>query len=363
MDEDEDGGEGNSAASVLKASHTQRHSRHHWRYSKEEDKRQQPQQQQQQHCGGNCLRRRYQWKQQQQQQQQQQVISTSGVPFFMAEPLPEPEAMVAASSSSSRTTTTSRPPRLTTTTSASTTIHPHNPQEIEFYRNYNPMDGVVTATVLGGFFAFVCLLVLYKTKCKPMWKNRRKRLTNTPATHSVVETEPAAGGGTGIIPQGTANYCQNQPTLGLVVEGQQQQAIISDDILEEDEEEDYEFIPLRSVFAASEGGDQEGCGSVGVGGAGEDVEEDIYFLDEFGNYVFPVDYEEEAGYGEEGGLESGDVSAAARSCCSCPHEEGGLATRLRRQSQVRSNNIGGGDSAEKRSLWRQTHTSVPGSGS
>ncbi len=42
----------------------------------------------------------------------------------------------------------------------------------DFYKNYDPMEGVLTAVVLGGFFAFVCLLVMYKTKCKPMWKNR-----------------------------------------------------------------------------------------------------------------------------------------------------------------------------------------------
>ena len=56
-----------------------------------------------------------------------------------------------------------------------------------FYKNYDSREGVVTAIVLGGFFIFVSLLVLYKTKCKPMWKNRKKRLTNTPVTHSVVE--------------------------------------------------------------------------------------------------------------------------------------------------------------------------------
>ena len=43
-------------------------------------------------------------------------------------------------------------------------------REIEqYYKNYDAMDGLVTAIVLGGFFAFVCLLVIYKTKCKPMW--------------------------------------------------------------------------------------------------------------------------------------------------------------------------------------------------
>jgi hypothetical protein len=58
-----------------------------------------------------------------------------------------------------------------------------------FYKNYDAMEGALTAVVLGGFFAFVCLLVMYKTKCKPMWQNRRKRLTTTPATASVGELD------------------------------------------------------------------------------------------------------------------------------------------------------------------------------
>ena len=47
-------------------------------------------------------------------------------------------------------------------------------EEAEFYSSYKPMEGVMTALVLGGFFVFVCLLVLYKTQCKPMWKNRQE---------------------------------------------------------------------------------------------------------------------------------------------------------------------------------------------
>ena len=78
-----------------------------------------------------------------------------------------------------------------------------------FYKTYDPYEGALTAIVLGGFFAFVCLLVMYKTKCKPMWKNRRKRLTTTPATASVAEIEEqvAVGGGTQAMlnPDGAAN--------------------------------------------------------------------------------------------------------------------------------------------------------------
>ena len=63
----------------------------------------------------------------------------------------------------------------------------------EFYKSYDAYEGALTAIVLGGFFAFVCLLVMYKTKCKPMWKNRRKRLTTTPATASVAELDDPIG--------------------------------------------------------------------------------------------------------------------------------------------------------------------------
>ena len=78
----------------------------------------------------------------------------------------------------------------------------------EFYKNYDAMEGALTAIVLGGFFAFVCLLVMYKTKCRPMWKNRRKRLTTTPATASVAEID---GGDTG-LPGGLPGGQARRPT-------------------------------------------------------------------------------------------------------------------------------------------------------
>lgn len=37
----------------------------------------------------------------------------------------------------------------------------------EYYRTYEPLTGVRIAATLGGFFGFICLMVLYKTKCKP----------------------------------------------------------------------------------------------------------------------------------------------------------------------------------------------------
>ena len=87
------------------------------------------------------------------------------------------------------------------------------PRDIkDFYKSYDAYEGALTAIVLGGFFAFVCLLVMYKTKCKPMWKNRRKRLTTTPATASVAELDdqmiPGGTGGGSCQPM-TGNGGQN----------------------------------------------------------------------------------------------------------------------------------------------------------
>ena len=58
-------------------------------------------------------------------------------------------------------------------------------EEEEFYRTYKPMEGIMTALVLGGFFVFVCLLVVYKTQCKPMWKNRDGRTDPIDRTSSL----------------------------------------------------------------------------------------------------------------------------------------------------------------------------------
>ena len=154
----------------------------------------------------------------------------------------------------------------------------------EFYKNYDPMEGALTAVVLGGFFAFVCLLVMYKTKCKPMWKNRRKRLTTTPATASVAELDEQQGSGlTGqtapVIQQQFENDCQFD--------------------MEEEDEFGFECIPLQSV-----------CNE-------EDTNDDIYFLDEFGNYVFPV-----------------SSPNNIQGSCSCPPSAEELNSTLRRVSQV-----------------------------
>ncbi len=167
----------------------------------------------------------------------------------------------------------------------------------EFYRNYDPMEGVVTAVVLGGFFAFVCLLVVYKTKCKPMWKNRRKRLHNTPATRSVADNDMGKGelgvvadlateegGDNGIMDEQEVVVGIREPIEccdGVDYDYDEDE----DDYL--DEEYEYECIPLRSVFSGVEGGGGyvEGGGGTAADG---DEESDMYFLDEFGNYVFPV---------------------------------------------------------------------------
>ena len=219
-------------------------------------------------------------------------------------------------------------PTITTSnTRIKSTVNPNRLREMElhkFYRNYNPMEGVLTAVVLGGFFAFVCLLVVYKTKCKPMWKNRKKRLTNTPATHSMNENnehQPQCG------PSVTVNGIRRtsfMDDLDEKVEGDEEE--------EEDEEDgscEYECIPLKSVFTSSSRVSHGEGGQLALRpGAEEDEEEegDIYFLDEFGNYVFPLT---SPVVGASGGSE-------AVASCSCPPsaEELNIATALRRQSQV-----------------------------
>ena len=52
-----------------------------------------------------------------------------------------------------------------------------------FFAKYEPMEDVNTAGVLGGFFVFVCLLVLYKSKLKPMWKERHSKRPETVPAH------------------------------------------------------------------------------------------------------------------------------------------------------------------------------------
>ena len=39
---------------------------------------------------------------------------------------------------------------------------PLTPDQTSFYSAYDPSEGVTTAVVLGGFFVFVCLMVVYK---------------------------------------------------------------------------------------------------------------------------------------------------------------------------------------------------------
>ena len=161
----------------------------------------------------------------------------------------------------------------------------------EFYKNYDAMEGTLTAIVLGGFFAFVCLLVMYKTKCRPMWKNRRKRLTTTPATASVAEIDDQ--GLPGGVPSGVGGPTLQPPVIQQEFhEGCQFDAEME---LEEEEEYNFECIPLQSV-----------CNE-------EEDDDDIYFLDEYGNYVFPLQNE---------------------GSCSCPPSAEELNNTLRRVSQV-----------------------------
>ena len=156
----------------------------------------------------------------------------------------------------------------------------------EFYKNYDPREGIVTAIVLGGFFIFVSLLVLYKTKCKPMWKNRRKRLTNTPVTQSVVE-----GDSVGRCHFDFPSGCDEVPAAVVVDEEDEVDVTCDDDF-------GFECIPLQTVCNDDEDND------------------DIYFLDEFGNYVFPVS------------------TPTIPGSCSCPPSAEDLSAASRRVSQV-----------------------------
>eukprot|EP00090_Calanus_glacialis_P038643 TRINITY_DN67371_c0_g1_i1.p1 TRINITY_DN67371_c0_g1~~TRINITY_DN67371_c0_g1_i1.p1 ORF type:complete len:950 (+),score=100.15 TRINITY_DN67371_c0_g1_i1:2-2851(+) len=127
------------------------------------------------------------------------------------------------------------------------------PKQAKFYGKYDSTEGITTAFVLGGFFVFVCLLVVYKTKLKPMWKERHaKRHDTTPATRSEM----------------------NSSFSHL--------------------HKDFECIPLQTIH-------NEDCEELN--------EDDIYYADEFGNYVFPI-------------------MSPQPGSCSCPH------SGTRRPSQI-----------------------------
>ena len=185
----------------------------------------------------------------------------------------------------------------------------------------------MTSKKKGGFFAFVCLLVLYKTKCKPMWKNRRKRLTNTPATQSMADSY-----------QQHQQYVPSIPAfVGIVEEDEQIReldecaAVPSDEAVNnglpnsivDEEGMEYECIPLRPIMHT--------LPSTKLEGAGDDqVDKEIFFLDIFGNYIIPI----------SSSISPGASRPAASNDCSCHTflgntEEYGLKVALkRRQSQV-----------------------------
>ena len=203
-----------------------------------------------------------------------------------------------------------------------------------FYANYDAYEGSVTAVVLGGFFAFVSLLVIYKTKIKPMWKNRRRRLTNTPATTSVAEhsATPAAIGGDAMESLNQEGVTINCAACSLPLDGNEHECEVEDDDGEpvhdkdcdgnceycneqadEDEFGGFECIPLQTV------------------NCNEEDDDDIYFLDEFGNYVFPISPPTSV----VGGGASGNVFTGTSTNCSCQPSAEELDKDLsRRVSQV-----------------------------
>jgi hypothetical protein len=108
-----------------------------------------------------------------------------------------------------------------------------------FYDKYTPFEGVNTAGTLGGFFIFVVLLVMYKSKMKPMWKERQcQRAENSRA-------EAGDNGANGVL--GSLNeYLQK----------------------------DLECIPLTNLVHSD------------LCEAGE--EEEFFYHDDTGNFVFPL---------------------------------------------------------------------------
>ena len=108
------------------------------------------------------------------------MVATSG--NSTATPPPVTTALPASTPSNSQHRLSLPPPP-----SPPPHLYPISADELDFYGQYDAMEGVTTAGVLGGFFVFVCLLVVYKTKLKPMWKERRRRLHNTPATRSAAD--------------------------------------------------------------------------------------------------------------------------------------------------------------------------------
>ena len=79
------------------------------------------------------------------------------------------------------------PPVLASSQKSNTTnsVTPLNSKQANFYSKYDSTEGVTTAVVLGGFFVFVCLLVVYKTKLKPLWKERTaRRQSGSPSTNT-----------------------------------------------------------------------------------------------------------------------------------------------------------------------------------
>ena len=169
-----------------------------------------------------------------------------------------------------------------------------NAKQANFYSKYDSTEGVTTAVVLGGFFVFVCLLVVYKTKLKPLWKERiARRQCSSPNAHrsdlARSLTQP------GLHKETLAHVClsnlsykyhQHQHLLYLQwrvlscllfvdLSGNMTKLIIKD----------FECIPLQTLH-------NETCATL--------ADDEIFYSDEFGNFVFPIVQQEPGS-------------------CSCPH--------------------------------------------
>ena len=166
-----------------------------------------------------------------------------------------------------------------------------------------------------------------------MWKNRGKRLTTTHATASVAENPiTSGGGGDGIESLNQGDTGNKGSTCMLPLDGTEHECggedhpcvhacdVDCEHCVGEDEDEDafegFECIPLQTVNCS------------------EEDDDDIFFLDEFGNYVFPISTPTSIAGG--GGGASSNVFVGASTTCSCQPSADELDDKdySRRVSQV-----------------------------
>ena len=102
-------------------------------------------------------------------------------------------------------------------------------------------------------------------RCKPMWKNRRKRLTNTPVTQSVAAEGDSIGRCHFDFPSGLDDnslpVCGVETTSGVNMDAVDDGGRLDDAVNCDDDEFGFECIPLQTVCNED-----------------DDDNDDIYFL-------------------------------------------------------------------------------------